>query len=114
LKSSATGGGARVTANQIESAFYDATPALGLDDLRAVNEYKVLLELAPDFQRSVVAVDAVYFKARRRPSRRNAAHGDNATPRSGLRRAAGGTSSGAGLRRARRRRHCDGRTVVPL
>ena len=35
---------------------------MGLDDLCAVNEYKVLLELAPRFQADPAALSLLYFK----------------------------------------------------
>ena len=53
-----------VTANQIESAFYDAYGPRWVSTIYApVNEYKVLLELAPQFQADPAALSLLYFKA---------------------------------------------------
>jgi HAE1 family hydrophobic/amphiphilic exporter-1 len=53
-----------VTANQIESAFYDAYGPRWVSTIYApVNEYKVLLELAPEFQNDPSALSLLYFKA---------------------------------------------------
>jgi HAE1 family hydrophobic/amphiphilic exporter-1 len=53
-----------VTANQIESAFYDAYGPRWVSTIYApVNEYKVLLELAPEFQNDPAAMSLLYFKA---------------------------------------------------
>jgi hydrophobic/amphiphilic exporter-1 (mainly G- bacteria), HAE1 family len=53
-----------VTANQIESAFYDAYGPRWVSTIYApVNEYKVLLELAPQFQNDPAALSMLYFKA---------------------------------------------------
>src|SRR5207244_1325645 len=52
-----------VTANQIESAFYDAYGPRWVSTIYAsVNEYKVLLELAPQFQADPSALSLLYFK----------------------------------------------------
>jgi HAE1 family hydrophobic/amphiphilic exporter-1 len=52
-----------VTANQIESAFYDAYGPRWVSTIYApVNEYKVLLELAPQFQEDPSALSLLYFK----------------------------------------------------
>src|SRR4029077_12924057 len=52
-----------VTANQIESAFYDAYGPRWVSTIYApVNEYKVLLELAPQFQADPTALSLLYFK----------------------------------------------------
>jgi hydrophobic/amphiphilic exporter-1 (mainly G- bacteria), HAE1 family len=52
-----------VTANQIESAFYDAYgPRWASTIYGSVNEYKVLLELAPEFQQDPSALSMLYFK----------------------------------------------------
>ena len=52
-----------VTANQIESAFYDAYGPRWVSTIYApVNEYKVLLELAPQFQTDPSALSLLYFK----------------------------------------------------
>ena len=53
-----------VTANQIENAFYDAYGPRWVSTIYApVNEYKVLLELAPQFQADPSAMSLLYFKA---------------------------------------------------
>ncbi len=53
-----------VTANAIESAFYDAYGTKWVSTIYGtVNEYKVLLELAPQFQRDPAALSLLYFKA---------------------------------------------------
>jgi HAE1 family hydrophobic/amphiphilic exporter-1 len=53
-----------VTANQIENAFYDAYGPRWVSTIYApVNEYKVLLELAPQFQADPAALSLLYFKA---------------------------------------------------
>ncbi|HUL75351.1 MAG TPA: efflux RND transporter permease subunit [Vicinamibacterales bacterium] len=52
-----------VTANQIESAFYDAYGPRWVSTIYgSVNEYKVLLELAPEFQQDPTALSLLYFK----------------------------------------------------
>jgi hydrophobic/amphiphilic exporter-1 (mainly G- bacteria), HAE1 family len=52
-----------VTANQIENAFYDAYGPRWVSTIYApVNEYKVLLELAPQFQSDPTALSLLYFK----------------------------------------------------
>ena len=53
-----------VTANQIENAFYDAYGPRWVSTIYApVNEYKVLLELAPQYQSDPAALSLLYFKA---------------------------------------------------
>jgi HAE1 family hydrophobic/amphiphilic exporter-1 len=53
-----------VTASQIENAFYDAYGPRWVSTIYApVNEYKVLLELAPQFQNDPSALSLLYFKA---------------------------------------------------
>jgi multidrug efflux pump subunit AcrB len=53
-----------VTANQIENAFYDSYGPRWVSTIYApVNEYKVLLELAPQFQADPSALSLLYFKA---------------------------------------------------
>jgi HAE1 family hydrophobic/amphiphilic exporter-1 len=53
-----------VTANQIENSFYDAYGPRWVSTIYApVNEYKVLLELAPQFQGDPAALSMLYFKA---------------------------------------------------
>ncbi len=52
-----------VTANQIENAFYDAYGPRWVSTIyAAVNEYKVLLELGPQFQKDPGALSLLYFK----------------------------------------------------
>jgi HAE1 family hydrophobic/amphiphilic exporter-1 len=53
-----------VTASAIENAFYDAYGPRWVSTIYApVNEYKVLLELAPQFQADPAALSLLYFKA---------------------------------------------------
>ena len=57
-----------VTANQIENAFYDAYGPRWVSTIYApVNEYKVLLELAPQFQADPAALSLLYFKTTPNP-----------------------------------------------
>jgi HAE1 family hydrophobic/amphiphilic exporter-1 len=52
-----------VTANAIENAFYDAYGPRWVSTIYApVNEYKVLLELAPQYQADPTALSLLYFK----------------------------------------------------
>jgi HAE1 family hydrophobic/amphiphilic exporter-1 len=52
-----------VTASQVENAFYDAYGPRWVSTIyAAVNEYKVLLELAPRFQQDPSALSMLYFK----------------------------------------------------
>src|SRR5213078_347660 len=52
-----------VTANAIENAFYDAYGPRWVSTIYApVNEYKVLIELAPQFQADPTALSLLYFK----------------------------------------------------
>jgi HAE1 family hydrophobic/amphiphilic exporter-1 len=52
-----------VTASQIEGAFYDAYGPRWVSTIYgSVNEYKVLLELAPQFQQDPGALSLLYFK----------------------------------------------------
>jgi len=52
-----------VTASQIENAFYDAYGPRWVSTIYgSVNEYKVLLELAPEFQQDPSALSLLYFK----------------------------------------------------
>jgi len=52
-----------VTASQIENAFYDAYGPRWVSTIYGtVNEYKVLLELAPQFQQDPTALSLLYFK----------------------------------------------------
>src|SRR5205823_11742251 len=53
----------QVNANQIENAFYDAYGPRWVSTIYgSVNEYKVLLELAPQFQQDPGALSMLYFK----------------------------------------------------
>ncbi|HUK36897.1 MAG TPA: efflux RND transporter permease subunit, partial [Vicinamibacterales bacterium] len=62
-----------VTANAIENAFYDAYGPRWVSTIYApVNEYKVLLELAPQFQSDPTALSLLYFKAAGNTSAANA------------------------------------------
>src|SRR5581483_2981607 len=57
-----------VTANQIENAFYDAYGPRWVSTIYApVNEYKVLLELAPQYQSDPASLSLLYFKATPNP-----------------------------------------------
>ncbi len=57
-----------VTANQIENAFYDAYGPRWVSTIYApVNEYKVLLELAPEYQSDPASLSLLYFKATPNP-----------------------------------------------
>jgi hydrophobic/amphiphilic exporter-1 (mainly G- bacteria), HAE1 family len=79
-----------VTANQIESAFYDAYGPRWVSTIYApVNEYKVLLELAPEFQNDPSALSMLYFKATPQPGTAAAANAATAAAQGG------GTASGA-------------------
>jgi HAE1 family hydrophobic/amphiphilic exporter-1 len=52
-----------VTASQVENAFYDAYGPRWVSTIYApVNEYKVLLELEPKFQKDPSALSMLYFK----------------------------------------------------
>src|SRR5207253_4032725 len=63
-----------VNANQIENAFYDAYGPRWVSTIYApVNEYKVLLELAPEFQADPSALSLLYFKATPQPGTGQAA-----------------------------------------
>ena len=54
----------QVNANQIENAFYDAYGPRWVSTIYgAVNEYKVLLELKPEYQADPQALSLLYFKA---------------------------------------------------
>ena len=85
-----------VTANQIESAFYDAYGPRWVSTIYApVNEYKVLLELAPQFQNDPGALSMLYFKATPQAgSGTNAANAATTTAAGGGAVAGGGTTSG--------------------
>jgi len=99
-----------VTANQIENAFYDAYGPRWVSTIYApVNEYKVLLELAPEYQADPAALSLLYFKATPQPGAVAAAAAGGAaavagggTPSSTV----GGAAGGAG--------NASAGTVVPL
>jgi len=79
-----------VTANAIENAFYDAYGPRWVSTIYApVNEYKVLLELAPQFQSDPAALSLLYFKAA------GNAGGNAANPGVGGATAAGPAGAGA-------------------
>ena len=93
-----------VTANQIENAFYDAYGPRWVSTIYApVNEYKVLLELAPQFQADPAALSLLYFKATPTPGagQAGAAGRTAATGEAGTTGPAGAAAQSAG-------------TVVPL
>ena len=84
-----------VTANQIENAFYDAYGPRWVSTIYApVNEYKVLLELAPQFQADPSALSLLYFKAAPQGGA-GAAGGAGAVAGAGAAAAGGGTPSSA-------------------
>jgi HAE1 family hydrophobic/amphiphilic exporter-1 len=94
-----------VTVNQIESAFYDAYGPRWVSTIYApVNEYKVLLELAPQFQNDPSALSLLYFKA----TPQTGAGGAGTAPAGGgtASSAVGGALGGAG--------NASAGTVVPL
>ncbi len=82
-----------VTANAIENAFYDAYGPRWVSTIYApVNEYKVLLELAPQFQADPASLSLLYFKA----AGTGAANGAAVSPGVGGATAAGpGAAAGA-------------------
>jgi HAE1 family hydrophobic/amphiphilic exporter-1 len=81
-----------VTANQIENAFYDAYGPRWVSTIYApVNEYKVLLELAPEYQADPAALSLLYFKAT--PSQGGGGATGGQTAAAAL--AGGGTASSA-------------------
>ena len=58
------GGGLQVSAEQIENAFYDAYGPRWVSTIyAAINEYKVLLELKPQYQSDPHALSLLYFKS---------------------------------------------------
>ncbi len=99
-----------VTASQIENAFYDAYGPRWVSTIYApVNEYKVLLELAPEFQNDPSAMSLLYFKA---TPAAGSATGTNASAATGGATAAAtgaGGAAGAGGANA-----TSAGTVVPL
>jgi hydrophobic/amphiphilic exporter-1 (mainly G- bacteria), HAE1 family len=57
-------GALQINASQIENAFYDAYGPRWVSTIyAAINEYKVLLELQPKYQRDPYALSLLYFKA---------------------------------------------------
>ncbi|HMB79772.1 MAG TPA: efflux RND transporter permease subunit, partial [Vicinamibacterales bacterium] len=85
-----------VTANQIENAFYDAYGPRWVSTIYApVNEYKVLLELAPQFQNDPSALSLLYFKATPAPGAGAAASTATGTTTTTTGAVAGGTASNA-------------------
>ena len=94
-----------VTANAIEGAFYDAYGPRWVSTIyAAVNEYKVLLELLPQFQADPSALSFLYFKGSptSTPTRRKRPQRERSTP---ARRR---------LARPRRRQPRNNGAVVPL
>ncbi len=88
-----------VTANQIESAFYDAYGPRWVSTIYApVNEYKVLLELAPEFQNDPAALSMLYFKATPQQGGGPTANGtlSTAAPATGANAAATGAGGALG------------------
>ena len=99
-----------VTANQIESAFYDAYGPRWVSTIYApVNEYKVLLELAPEFQNDPSALSMLYFKATPQPGSGAATNAAAAAATAG-----GGTASGAVGGALGSAGNASAGTVVPL
>jgi len=94
-----------VTASQIENAFYDAYGPRWISTIYApVNEYKVLLELAPQFQADPSALSLLYFKAA--PAGAGQAGGASQAGATGQTGGTGQTGAPAGAQSAG--------TVVPL
>jgi HAE1 family hydrophobic/amphiphilic exporter-1 len=94
-----------VTANQIENAFYDAYGPRWVSTIYApVNEYKVLLELAPQFQADPGALSLLYFKTTGAPG---AGAGAAAT-------AGAGAAGGGNLGGLAPNPNASAGTVVPL
>jgi HAE1 family hydrophobic/amphiphilic exporter-1 len=92
-----------VTANAIESAFYDAYGPRWVSTIYApVNEYKVLLELAPKYQADPSALSLLYFKATPSP-------GTGVTGATGGTAAAGTAKTSASVAAA-----ANGGALVPL
>jgi hydrophobic/amphiphilic exporter-1 (mainly G- bacteria), HAE1 family len=100
-----------VTANQIENAFYDAYGPRWVSTIYApVNEYKVLLELAPEFQADPSALSLLYFKATPQPGTAQAAGAGTA----GAAAAAGGGTPSSAVGGAIGANTALAGTVVPL
>src|SRR3954462_2478206 len=95
-----------VTANQIENAFYDAYGPRWVSTIYApVNEYKVLLELAPEFQTDPAALSLLYFKTT--PGQGGGANNNGANAAAGAAGQTPGATQGAQTAAA-------SGTVVPL
>jgi HAE1 family hydrophobic/amphiphilic exporter-1 len=85
-----------VTANQIENAFYDAYGPRWVSTIYApVNEYKVLLELAPQYQADPSALSLLYFKAT--PNAGTGSGGQGSTSTSTAAGGGGAASGGGGV-----------------
>jgi HAE1 family hydrophobic/amphiphilic exporter-1 len=97
-----------VTANAIENAFYDAYGPRWVSTIYApVNEYKVLLELAPQFQSDPTALSLLYFKA--------AGTGNaNAAAATATTTTGGATAAGPGAAGLATAATASGGVVVPL
>src|SRR5215471_10280758 len=97
-----------VTANAIENAFYDAYGPRWVSTIYApVNEYKVLLELAPQFQSDPTSLSLLYFKA---AGTSNA----NAAAASATTTTGGATAAGPGAAGLATAATTTGGVVVPL
>jgi hydrophobic/amphiphilic exporter-1 (mainly G- bacteria), HAE1 family len=97
-----------VTANAIENAFYDAYGPRWVSTIYApVNEYKVLLELAPQFQSDPTALSLLYFKTA--GTANAAAAAASATTSTG-----GATAAGPGAAGLATTTAATGGVVVPL
>jgi len=98
-----------VTANQIENAFYDAYGPRWVSTIYApVNEYKVLLELAPQFQADPSTLSLLYFKAT------PAAGSSTAATTAAATGGAGGGGAGANLGGLAANPNASAGIVVPL
>jgi HAE1 family hydrophobic/amphiphilic exporter-1 len=96
-----------VTANAIENAFYDAYGPRWVSTIYApVNEYKVLIELAPQFQADPASLSLLYFKT---TGAANASAAAAATTSTGGAQAAGPGAAGLATSTA-----ATGGVVVPL
>jgi HAE1 family hydrophobic/amphiphilic exporter-1 len=79
-----------ITANAIENAFYDAYGPRWVSTIYApVNEYKVLLELAEQYQSDPAALSLLYFKATPAPGTAAAINAAAATGTAGANGASG-------------------------
>src|SRR5712692_4112837 len=83
-----------VTANAIESAFYDAYGTKWVSTIYGtINEYKVLLELEPRYQADPSALSLLYFKATPGTAATPSGTGNAGAGAAGSAGAAGGTST---------------------